>query len=106
MHSLIVVHSSLTVTCIVIQTLNISDSNMRIADSSTCIADYNIYSTLLIVTRFADSNKYITDSKMCIADSDVHCDRNTVACRKHKGVVGWLCTKLEGFLGKPDSAVK
>ena len=33
---------------------------------------------------------------MYIADSNVHCDNNTVACRKHKGVVGWLCTKLEG----------
>jgi hypothetical protein len=35
----------------------------------------------------------------CITDSNVHCDSNTVACRKHKGVVGWLCTKLEGYVG-------
>ena len=42
---------------------------------------------------------------MCIADSNVHCDSNTVACRKHKGVVGWLCTKLEGSVGKLDLAI-
>jgi hypothetical protein len=33
------------------------------------------------------------------------CGSNTVACRKHKGVVGWLCTKLEGSVGKLDLAI-
>ena len=37
---------------------------------------------------------------------NVHCDSNTVACRKHKGVVGWLCTKLEGSVGKLDLAIR
>ena len=36
----------------------------------------------------------------------MHCDSNTVACRKHKGLAGWLCTKLEGSVGKLDCAVK
>jgi len=36
---------------------------------------------------------------------NVHCDSNAVACRKHKGVVGWLCTKLEGSVGKLDLAI-
>jgi hypothetical protein len=40
-----------------------------------------------------------SSGSMCIADS------NTVACRKHKGVVGWLCTKLEGSVGKLDLVV-
>jgi hypothetical protein len=35
---------------------------------------------------------------------NVRCDSTTDACRKHKGVVGWLCTKLEGSVGKLDLA--
>jgi hypothetical protein len=33
-----------------------------------------------------------------LTEINMHC--KTIACRKHKGVVGWLCTKLEGSLGK------
>jgi hypothetical protein len=79
----------------------ISDGNMSIAGSSTnnsSSSSSSIWSAgLPRVMWFADI-KCALLIVMCIAGS------NTVACRKHKGVVGWLCTKLEGSVGKLDLA--
>jgi len=78
-HLLIVMHSSLRVTCIVI-----------------LIHTFLIVTCALLVIVVAVQIFNV-----------LRCGSDTVACRKHEGVVvGWLCTKLEGSVGKLDLAIR